>query len=101
MRKINEQLASMLILLSIKSTFASIPYSIFNCYWIITISKHKTLAYQAKENLISQMVYLLFWSNYTRFFVYIFSSDIFRHQWIKTMKKLVYCFCRKKRGTSL
>ncbi len=91
-RKINHQLASMLILQSIKSTFASIPFSIFNCYWLKTMYDNKSLLLQARENLIHQIVYLLFWSNYTSFFIYLCSSDIFRNQWIKAMRKIFCCF---------
>ena len=40
-RRINQQLASMLVLQSVKSTFASIPYSIFNCYWLKTMYYEK------------------------------------------------------------
>ena len=92
-RKINEQLTKMLIFQSIKSTLTSIPYSIFNCYLLITLNKQKSLIEQTKENLINQIFYLLFCSNYTSFFVYIYSSMIFRNQWIKMMKKF---FCCKK-----
>jgi hypothetical protein len=99
-RRINEQLTLMLILQSIKSTITSIPYSIFNFYWIITMKKPKSLVHQAIENLISQIINLLFWSNYTSFFIYMYSSDIFRHQWIKTMKKIIFCSCKKQRKTS-
>jgi hypothetical protein len=100
-RKMNEQLTSMLILQSFKSTATSIPYAIFNCYWIITINQYKSLNYQAKENLINQIIYLLFWSNYTSFFVYIYYSKIFRQQWIKMIKKVMCCFCRRERTTLL
>jgi hypothetical protein len=95
-RRINEQLISMLIFQSIKSTLASVPYSIFNCYRIITINKHISLVDQAKENLINQIVYLLFWSNYTSFLVYLCSSNIFRDQWVKAMKKVICCRYGKK-----
>ena len=94
-KRINQQLAWMLILQSIKSTIASVPYSIFNCYWLKTLHQHKTLLLQAQESLIHQIVYLLFWSNYTSFFVYYASSDIFRQQWIKGMKMLVCCSDKK------
>jgi len=90
-RKIHQQITLMLVLQSIKSTFASLPFSIFNTYWFFTIKKNKSLIHQAKENLIMQIVYLLFWSNYTSFFVYIISSDIFRNQWKKAMKKMICC----------
>ncbi|CAF0838046.1 unnamed protein product [Adineta steineri] len=90
-QRINQQLISMLILQAIKSTIASIPYSIFNCYWLSTISNHKALLLQAKENLIHQFSYLLFWSNYTSFFIYIYSSQIFRHQCMKALKKIICC----------
>jgi hypothetical protein len=94
-RRINKQLTTMLILQSIKSILTSIPYSIFICYWIMTVKKHKSLVHQAIENLINQIVHLFFWSNYTSFFVYIISSDIFRNQWLDTMKKIICCFYRK------
>ena len=90
-RRINQQLASMLILQSIKSTSASIPFSIFNSYWLKTMHDEKSLVLQARENLMRQIVYLLFWSNYTSFFVYLCLSDIFRDQWIKAMAKLTCC----------
>ncbi|CAF0744133.1 unnamed protein product [Adineta ricciae] len=91
-RQINQQLTSMLILQAIKSTIASIPYSIFNCYWLSTIHSPKSLLLQAKENLIHQFSYLLFWSNYTSFLIYLCSSDIFRHQCIKVLRKTWCCF---------
>lgn len=100
-RQINQQLTSMLILQSIKSTITSIPYSIFNFYRIRTVNKSKTLGHQAIDNLINQIVELLFWSNYTSFYIYIYSSDIFKNQWIKTMKKIIFCTCRKHTGTAL
>lgn len=96
-RRINQQLASMLILQSIKSTMASIPYSIFNCYWLKTMYDQKSLVRQAREDLLHQMVYLLFWSNYTSFFVYLYSSDIFRDQWMIAMKR---CLCWRQRRKS-
>jgi hypothetical protein len=91
---VNQQITLMFILQSIKSTFASFPLTIFNSYLLITIRIYRTksLIYEAKENLIMQIVYLLFWSNYTSFFVYVYSSDIFRKQWIKAMKKVIHCF---------
>ena len=95
-QRINEQLTSMLVLQSIKSSFTSFPYSIFNTYLLITFGKRKSLVVEAKENLVMQIVYLLFWSNYTSFFVYIYSSDIFRYQWTKAMKK-IFCCLRKRR----
>jgi len=100
-RQINEQLISMLILQSFKFTMASIPYAVFNCYWVKTVTQHRSLSYQAKENFIHQIVYLLFWSNYTSFFAYIYSSNIFRHEWIKTMKRMICCWRRTTRTTSL
>ena len=100
-RQINEQLTSMLILQSLKFVVASVPYGIFNCYWVRAISQQRSFEYQAKENLIHQIVYLLFWSNYTSFFVYIYSSQIFRRQWMKTTKKLIRCCRREQRQTSL
>lgn len=90
-RRINQQIISMLVLQSIKSSFASIPYSIFHTYWVISRNERKTLLDEAKENLAMQIVYLLFWSNYTSFFIYICSSDIFRNQWKKAMMKLICC----------
>jgi hypothetical protein len=95
-QRINQQLTAMLILQSIKSTFASIPFSIFNCYWLNTRNTNKSLLLQAKENLIFQIVYLLFWSNYTSFFVYMYSSDMFRHQWIKALKQILCCLGGKR-----
>ena len=89
-RRINQQLTKMLILQSIKSSFASFPYSAFHTYWLITFKNEKSLMDEAKENLVMQIVYLLFWSNYTSFFVYIYSSDIFRNQWIKAMTTLFF-----------
>ena len=100
-RQINEQLTSMLILQSLKSMIASVPYAIFNCYWIRAVNQHRSLEDQALENLIHQTIYVLFWSNYTSFFMYIYASNIFRHQWIKTMKKLICSFRREQRRTSL
>jgi hypothetical protein len=90
-RRINHQLTSMLVLQSIKSSFTSFPYSIFHTYWLITIKNKKSFLLEAKENLVRQILYLLFWSNYTSFFVYIYSSDVFRNQWIKAMKKMMCC----------
>ncbi|UJR14479.1 hypothetical protein I4U23_001476 [Adineta vaga] len=90
-RRINQQLIFMLILQSIKSTIASIPYSVFNCYWLSSMYGSKSLLLQAKENLIHQTSYLLFWSNYTSFFIYLCSSEIFRHQWINVLKKILCC----------
>jgi hypothetical protein len=90
-RKINQQLAAMLILQSIKSIFVSMPFAIFNCYWLKTINEKKTFLFQARENLLHQILYLFCWNNYTSFFVYIYSSDIFRNQWIKAMKKVLCC----------
>ena len=95
-RRMNEQLATMLVLQSFKLTLTSIPYSFFNLYWIITARTYKSLVHRATENLISQIVVLLFWSNYTSFYIYIYSSDIFTHQWIKAMKKILFC-SRKNR----
>ena len=88
---INQQITTMLILQTIKSTFASFPLAVFNCYWLFTKNQSKSLIHQAKENLIMQVVYLLCWSNYTSFFVYLCSSDIFRRQWFKAMKKVICC----------
>ena len=86
----------MLILQSIKSSFTSLPYTIFNCYSLITINIEKSLIYQVKENFIHQMVYLVFLSNYTSFFVYFYSSNIFRHQCLLAIKKLICCFYNDK-----
>ncbi|CAF0833188.1 unnamed protein product [Adineta steineri] len=97
LRQINYQLTLMLILQTVKSSFASLPFAIFNCYLLATIKLDKSLILQAKENLVNQIVYLLFWSNYTSFFVYIYSSDIFRHQCMKAMKRLVCCSCNGKK----
>lgn len=96
-QQINYQLTSMLILQLIKSSFASLPFSLFNCYLLITRNIQKSSLRQAKENLVYQIVYLLFWSNYTSFFVYIYSSDIFRKQWIKTIRRIIYFPCRKRK----
>jgi hypothetical protein len=93
---INYQLTSMVVLQSIKSSFSSLPFSIFNCYLLITRNMQKSVLYEAKENLINQVVYLLFWSNYTSFFVYLYSSDIFRRQSVKAIKNIVYYLCGKK-----
>ena len=89
--KINQQITTMLILQTVKSTFASFPLAGFNCYSLFTKNHPKALVHQAKENLIMQIVYLFFWSNYTSFFVYLCSSDIFRQQWLKAMKKVICC----------
>jgi hypothetical protein len=94
--QINYQLTSMFVLQLIKSSFSSLPFSIFNCYLLITRNMQKSSLYQAKESLVNQLFYLLFWSNYTSFFVYVYSSDIFRKQWVKTMQSIVYYLCRKK-----
>ena len=91
-QKINYQLTSMVVLQMIKSSFSSLPFSIFNCYLLITRNMHKSSLHQAKENLINQIFYLLFWSNYTSFFVYLYSSDVFRKQWMKAMKSIVQHF---------
>jgi hypothetical protein len=96
-QKINYQLTSMLILQIVKSSFTSLPFSLFNCYLLITRNIRKSFLYQAKENLVHQIVYLLFWSNYTSFFVYIYSSDIFRKQWSKAIKRIVYYLCGQRR----
>jgi hypothetical protein len=93
-QQINHQLTLMLVLQSIKSSFASLPFAIFNCYLLITLNIQKSALFQAKENLVNQIVYLLFWSNYTSFFVYMSSSDIFRNQCLKAIKRLV---CYKPR----
>jgi hypothetical protein len=90
-RRINQEIILMLVLQSTKSVFASFPFSIFNTYLLITIRKDKSLSHQAKEHLITQIVYLLFWSNYTSFFVYIYASHIFRDHWIKAMKTYICC----------
>ena len=90
-RIIHQQMSVMLILQATKSTITSFPISIFNTYRLITIETNKTLLHQAKEHLVMQIVYLLFWSNYTSFFVYIYSSDVFRNQWIQLMKNFLHC----------
>jgi hypothetical protein len=95
-QRIHHQITTMLILQSVKSTFTSFPVSIFNSYRLKTTNMNKTLTYQAKESLVKQIVYLLFWSNYTSFFVYIYSSDIFRKQWILAMKNCICCRCGNK-----
>ena len=95
-RQINYQLTLMLILQLIKSSFSSLPFSIFNCYQLITRNMKKSLLYQAKENLTYQICYLLFWSNYTSFFVYLYSSDIFRKQYVKTIQGIVYYIFGKR-----
>ena len=96
----NYQITTMFILQSIKSSLFSLPFSIVNLYLLVTSQKHKSALDVAKENLIYQIVYLLFWSNYTSFFIYICSSDIFRGQWIKTVRRLVYHACGKGRRES-
>jgi len=93
--KINDQLTSMLVLQLIKSSFSSLPFAVFNCYLLITRNMQKSSLFQAKENLVNQIFYLFFWSNYTSFFVYVYASDIFRKQWIKSMKKILYYFHRE------
>ena len=97
LEQINYQLTSMLILQSIKSSFASLPFSIYNCYMVITRTMHKSPLYQAKENLAHQIAYLLFWSNYTSFFIYLCSSDIFRIQSIRAIRKIVFCLIRREK----
>jgi hypothetical protein len=99
-QRINYQLTSMLVLQSIKSSFASLPFSIFNCYLLLTLNIQKSPLYQSKENLINQIFYLLFWSNYTSFFVYLYSSEIFRRQCLIAIKKLVCCINNNKRRHS-
>ncbi|UJR10420.1 hypothetical protein I4U23_014624 [Adineta vaga] len=96
-RQINHQLTLMLILQTIKSSFASLPFAIFNCYLLITVDMNKSILFQAKENLANQIFYLLFWSNYTSFLVYIYSSDIFRYQCIKALKRSISCFYNDRR----
>jgi len=99
-RQINYQMALMLILQSIKSSFASLPFALFNCYLLITMKNYKSLLYQTKENLVGQIVYFLFWSNYTSFFIYIYSSNIFKDQWKKIMKKIFCCLYEKRHRQS-
>ena len=99
-RQLNYQMASMLVLQSIKSSFASLPFASFNCYLLITMKNYKSLLYQAKENVIGQVVYFLFWSNYTSFFVYIYSSNVFKDEWKKTMKKMFCCLFGKRHRQS-
>ena len=96
----NYQITTMFILQSIKSSFSCLPFSIFNLYLLVTSQKNKSAMDQAKENLIYQIVYLLFWSNYTSFFVYICSSDIFREQWAKTVRRVLYHTCGKRQQES-
>ena len=91
-RQINCQMTSMLVLQSLKSSFTSLPFTVFNCYFLITLNSPKSLLYQAKENLAHQIVYLLFWSNYTSFFVYVYSSDIFRKQCLRAIKRIICCY---------
>jgi hypothetical protein len=93
----SRQLTSMIILQSVKSSFASFPFSIFNFYLFITMKRDKSALRQAKENLANQVFYLLFWSNYTSFYIYLYSSDIFRNQWIKAIKKLICCLDERRR----
>jgi len=95
-RQVNEQLTAMIALQSIKSSFASFPISLFNCYLLTVRHKQKSFLYEAKENLVHQIFYLLFWSNYTSFAIYMYSSDIFRKQWFKVMRSLFYYPCRGK-----
>ncbi|UJR35523.1 hypothetical protein I4U23_028277 [Adineta vaga] len=94
----NYQITTMFILQSIKSSFTSLPFAIFNTYLLLTNKMPKSALNQAKENLIYQIVYLLFWSNYTSFFVYMYSSDIFRKQWTKTLRKLMYYLRKSKQS---
>jgi len=95
-QQVNYQLTAMVVLESIKSSFASLPMSIFNCYLVVVRNKRKSRLYEVKENLVHQIFYLLFWSNYTSFFIYLYSSDIFRKQWLKVMRNL-FCYpCRRK-----
>lgn len=93
---INYQLTTMIVLQMIKSSFSSLPYAVFNCYLLATRNMQKSSLYQAKENFVNQIFYLLFWSNYTSFFIYIYSSDIFRSQWMKAMQSIVYRFVGKR-----
>lgn len=90
-QQINYQLTMMLVLQSIKSSVASLPFSIFNSYLLITSGTPKSSLLQVKEALAHQLVYLLFWSNYTSFFVYIYSSDIFRRQCRRAIRRLFCC----------
>lgn len=90
-RQVNYQVSSMLVLQSIKSSFASLPYAFFNSYLLITMKTDKSLFRQAKETLIGQLLYFIFCSNYTSFFLYIYSSTIFKEQW----KKLFSCRAAK------
>jgi hypothetical protein len=92
----NRQLTSMIIFQSLKSSVSSFPLAIFNFYLILTMNLNKSAVHHAKENLINQVFYLLFWGNYTSFFIYLYSSDIFRNQWIKTIKKLGCCFHERR-----
>lgn len=69
LRQMNYQMTLMLILQSIKSSFTSLSYATFNFYLLITIKNKKSLSYEAKETIANQIIYFLFWSNYTSFFV--------------------------------
>ena len=97
LHQINYQLTSMLVLQTIKSSFTSIPYAIFNCYLLLVRNMPKSPLHQAKESLTHQVAYLLFWSNYTSFFIYLYSSDIFRDQWIRAMDSILCGWLRKRR----
>ena len=96
LQQINYQLTSMLVLQAIKSSVTSIPYATFNCYLLVTRNMRKSTLYQAKESLAHQVVYLLFWSNYTSFFIYLYSSDIFRSQWIRAINRMLCDRFRKR-----
>lgn len=95
-QRINEQLIRMLILQSFKSLVTSVPYTIYNIYLIITINRKKSVEHQGMEIFIGEIVHLVFWSNYTSFIIYICSSNIFRQQWIRTMKEVFCCICVRK-----
>ncbi|UJR32818.1 hypothetical protein I4U23_020280 [Adineta vaga] len=97
LRRINEQLTLMFIYQSIKSTLTSLPYGIFKCYLVLTKTQQKSLIIQAKENLVHDIVQMLFWSNYSSFFIYICSSNVFRKQFIKALKKLICCQSQTRR----
>jgi hypothetical protein len=42
-KPVNQQITSMLILESIKATFASSPYSISNTYWLFSIRRNRRM----------------------------------------------------------
>ena len=94
-RYVNYQITLVLILQSIKSSLTSLPFAFFNSYILITMKYDKSLFSQMKETLVGQLTYLLFWSNYTSFFLYMHTSTIFKEQWKRIMKKIFCCSQRK------